>query len=234
MHLQPATRPTGSPRTQGSPQEQIEAFKHRWGLDDPLRLQYFKWLGRLGRQGPPQRPSRRHAQHRRPGDRTARRRQRHHPRRLRLLHHRRPDRRRRHRRPHPADAHPRRHGLRHLGHDRVPRRHLCGRSTVRPIRLGADRLQLRGLLVPDLLARPHAHHFPSRGAAQIVPCRRHVGHADCPDIRDRTSTGRSWRRNRSTRSDGPRAPSCPAGAHAGRWSASPATRGSSGRACSTR
>ncbi len=28
--------------------EQIAAFKHRWGLDDPLLLQYCKWLGVCG------------------------------------------------------------------------------------------------------------------------------------------------------------------------------------------
>jgi peptide/nickel transport system permease protein len=33
-------------------QDQIEAFKHRWGLDDPLPLAYLKWLGVAGDQPP--------------------------------------------------------------------------------------------------------------------------------------------------------------------------------------
>jgi peptide/nickel transport system permease protein len=31
--------------------DQIAAFKHRWGLDDPLWLQYLKWLGVWGDKG---------------------------------------------------------------------------------------------------------------------------------------------------------------------------------------
>lgn len=32
-------------------QAQIDAFKHRWGLDDPLYLQYAKWVGLWGDAG---------------------------------------------------------------------------------------------------------------------------------------------------------------------------------------
>jgi len=28
--------------------DQLEAFKHRWGLDDPIPIQYCKWLGLCG------------------------------------------------------------------------------------------------------------------------------------------------------------------------------------------
>ncbi len=51
MHLQagnPTDRFAQNPRVTV---EQIEAFKHRWGLDDPLWLQYFKWLGVWGDKG---------------------------------------------------------------------------------------------------------------------------------------------------------------------------------------
>ncbi len=33
-------------------QDQINAFKHRWGLDDPIPIAYLKWLGVVGDAGP--------------------------------------------------------------------------------------------------------------------------------------------------------------------------------------
>ncbi len=33
-------------------QAQIDAFKHRWGLDDPIPIAYLKWLGVVGDAGP--------------------------------------------------------------------------------------------------------------------------------------------------------------------------------------
>jgi peptide/nickel transport system permease protein len=51
MHLQPgspADRFAQNPRVTI---EQVEAFKHRWGLDGPLWLQYFDWLGVWGDKG---------------------------------------------------------------------------------------------------------------------------------------------------------------------------------------
>src|SRR5947208_3683851 len=32
-------------------QEQVDAFKKRWGLDDPAWLGYLKWLGIVGPEG---------------------------------------------------------------------------------------------------------------------------------------------------------------------------------------
>ena len=218
-------------------EEQIDAFKHRWGLDDPIPLAYLKWIGVVGDAGPLnflpggtlniaglsiELPG---------GDNG-------------IIH---------------GDfgfsitdgrpvstilgerilptLDPRRHGVHHLGHDRVLRGRLRGRSKRYGLyRFDADHLQLRGLLDPNLLARPDAHYFPVRGGTvQVVPCRRNVGHALLfpifgtnaywaflgvePALRALTDLA---------------APSCPAGIHPRRWSAWPATRGSSGRACSIR
>ena len=33
-------------------QEQIEQFKHRWGLDDPIPIAYLKWIGVMGDKPP--------------------------------------------------------------------------------------------------------------------------------------------------------------------------------------
>jgi len=32
-------------------QDQIAAFRHKWGLDEPVVVQYFKWLGIAGDKG---------------------------------------------------------------------------------------------------------------------------------------------------------------------------------------
>jgi peptide/nickel transport system permease protein len=51
MHIQPgnpADRFAQNPRVTAA---QIEAFEHRWGLRDPLPLQYCKWLGVCGDKG---------------------------------------------------------------------------------------------------------------------------------------------------------------------------------------
>ncbi len=51
MHLQPGNPADRFAQNARVTTAQIEAFKHRWGLDDPLWLQYLKWTGVWGDKG---------------------------------------------------------------------------------------------------------------------------------------------------------------------------------------
>ena len=51
MHLQPGNPADRFAQNPKITQAQIEAFKHRWGLDEPLPVQYCAWLGVCGDKG---------------------------------------------------------------------------------------------------------------------------------------------------------------------------------------
>ena len=51
MHLQPGSPADRFAQNPRITPEQVEAFKHRWGLDGPLWLQYFNWVGVWGDKG---------------------------------------------------------------------------------------------------------------------------------------------------------------------------------------
>ena len=51
MHLQPGNPADRFAQNPKITQAQIDAFKHRWGLDEPLPAQYCMWLGVCGDKG---------------------------------------------------------------------------------------------------------------------------------------------------------------------------------------
>jgi peptide/nickel transport system permease protein len=51
MHLQPGNPADRFAQNPKVTLDQVEAFKHRWGLTDPLWMQYLKWLGVMGDKG---------------------------------------------------------------------------------------------------------------------------------------------------------------------------------------
>jgi peptide/nickel transport system permease protein len=51
MHLQPGNPADRFAQNARVTTAQIDAFKHRWGLDDPLWMQYLKWTGVWGDKG---------------------------------------------------------------------------------------------------------------------------------------------------------------------------------------
>ena len=51
MHLQPGSPADRFAQNPRITLDQVAAFKHRWGLDSPLWVQYFDWLGLWGDKG---------------------------------------------------------------------------------------------------------------------------------------------------------------------------------------
>ena len=137
-----------------------EKFMKAWGLDQPIPIQYCRWMGfcnpnvdgySLGMfisdSGVPAFLPAGHRWHH----------QRCHPRRLRHLHR---DRRAGHG-AHPAgaaaDPHPGRRGTRHLADPGHPHRGHGGHQALQRLRPGGHGLRLRGLRHAHVLAGPDAH-----------------------------------------------------------------------------